>query len=393
MLEALGPGTRLGYCTNVHAGHDYASTLANLELHSVAVREALGVGELGVGLWLSAEAASEALESEAPLRERLRELGLKVFTLNGFPFGNFHGPVVKHRVYEPSWSHPGRAVYTLDLAAVLNMILDEGEEGSISTLPLGWPSSPCEGVDRSSAAQNLREIARRLAILELNTGRFIHLDLEPEPGCILQRATDVVRFWEEHLLRGHTKDERAIRRHVRVCHDVCHAAVMFEDQVDEMRRYEAAGVSIGKVQVSSALRVAVQAGNRSEVLSQLAAFHEPRYLHQTAVRTLQQPLDFFEDLPPALDAVAASHHAAEARVHFHVPIHMNSLGLLGTTQDQILPCIAEAGRLGVRHFEVETYAWTALPPHLQPPDLARGIADELRWLTAAQISLAPERRR
>ena len=37
----------------------------------------------------------------------------------------------------------------------------------------------------------------------------------------------------------------------------------------------------------------------------------------------------------------------------------------------------------VRHFEVETYAWGVLPPHLQPPSLAEGIAAEMRWVVEA----------
>ena len=32
-----------------------------------------------------------------------------------------------------------------------------------------------------------------------------------------------------------------------------------------------------------------------------------------------------------------------------------------------------------QHFEVETYAWGVLPPELKQPDLAVGIAEELKW--------------
>ena len=34
MRDALGPGTVLGYCTNVHAGATLGQTLANLETHA-----------------------------------------------------------------------------------------------------------------------------------------------------------------------------------------------------------------------------------------------------------------------------------------------------------------------------------------------------------------------
>jgi hypothetical protein len=59
---------------------------------------------------------------------------------------------------------------------------------------------------------------------------------------------------------------------------------------------------------------------------------------------------------------------------------MASIGVLGTTQEEIRPAIALALGAGVKHFEVETYAWTVLPEHLRPVELAAGIADELRWI-------------
>ena len=58
---------------------------------------------------------------------------------------------------------------------------------------------------------------------------------------------------------------------------------MFEDQTEAVGRYRAAGIGIGKVQVSSALRVPGRLGtaDRPRGLAQLGEFDEPRYLHQT----------------------------------------------------------------------------------------------------------------
>jgi hypothetical protein len=60
--------------------------------------------------------------------------------MNGFPYGDFHEPVVKHKVYQPTWYEPARWKYTLQLAEILNQLLLPGVEGSISTLPIAWPS-------------------------------------------------------------------------------------------------------------------------------------------------------------------------------------------------------------------------------------------------------------
>jgi hypothetical protein len=70
----------------------------------------------------------------------------------------------------------------------------------------------------------------------------------------------------------------------------------------------------------------------------------------------------------------------EWRVHFHVPLYLKRFGLLETTQQAVLDCLAAIRRFSdVRHFEVETYAWGVLPRELQVDDLATGIAEEMRW--------------
>src|SRR5262249_48957375 len=158
----------------------------------------------------------------------LRDVGLVPFTLNGFPYGDFHQAVVKHRVYEPTWFEPARLDYTLDLITIHDALLLPGQEGSISTLPIAWGQPAPEHERLSLAAEQLRQIAEPLARLEKDSGRLIYLCLEPEPGCVLQFGRDVVRFYRDHLFPG--SDEALIRRYLRVCHDVCHAAVMFESQ-------------------------------------------------------------------------------------------------------------------------------------------------------------------
>ncbi len=370
MRDALGPGTTLGYCTNVHAGVTWDETKRNLQEHALAVKQRVCPDEpMGVGLWLAAPAARELLEHDrvGELGDFLGEHGLLAYTFNGFPYGDFHQEVVKHRVYEPDWSEPARVAYTRDLIAILARLV-AGGEGSISTLPVGWKTIDAARVDR--AAIHLREIAEHLRRLEQDTGTLIHVDLEPEPGCHLQRSDDVVRLFTERLDgAGH---------HLRVCHDICHAAVMFEDQAEIVARYDAAGIAIGKVQVSAGLCIdfdALTPDQRQAAAGELAQFREPRYLHQTVLRR-NGSTAFYEDLPEAL-AVTPS---GEWRVHFHVPIYLDRIGGLGTTRSHIRECLDLLGDRGISHWEVETYAWDVLPAPLRRGALAEGIAEELSWL-------------
>ena len=376
--------TTFGYCTNVHANASLEKTRANLERHALGVKRRISPNEpMGIGLWLSANAAQELVSSGqvADFAAWLREIGLVPFTMNGFPYGDFHEPVVKHKVYQPTWYEPARLDYTLQLAEILNQLLLPGVEGSISTLPIAWPSKlrvPLERALIQSAAAHLRQAAQGLAELEARTGRLIYVCIEPEPGCVLDTADDIVAFFYNHLLPG--GNERLIRRHLRICHDICHSAVMFEGQMVAMSKYEAAGIEVGKVQISSAVGVdfdALPAGERPAALELLRSkFVEPRYLHQTCVRDGEQTT-LYEDLPLAL---AQAKPSGQWRTHFHVPIYWEGSGPFQTFQGQILPCIqAVLEHSNCRHFEVETYAWGVLPQELQHAELAEGIAQEMEW--------------
>ena len=67
----------------------------------------------------------------------LRANGLYVFTINGFPYGTFHGKRVKEDVYLPDWLDDERLRYTNVLAGLLAALLpdDSALEGSVSTVP------------------------------------------------------------------------------------------------------------------------------------------------------------------------------------------------------------------------------------------------------------------
>jgi hypothetical protein len=386
------PSFSTGYCTNVHAGATLDEMRANLERHALAVKERYSPQRpMGVGLWLSAKAAEELLlnHAEGEFGEWLAERGLVPYTMNGFPFGNFHEAVVKHRVYEPTWWQPERLHYTMQLAEILDAILPLGMEGSISTLPIAW-GTPCPSREEleQSAAQ-LRQAAAWLHKLEEETGRLIYLCLEPEPGAVFSFADDAVHFFQWQLF-GH-EDEENVRRHIRICHDICHATVMFEDQKEVLQKYEAAGMQVGKIQVSAALAMnldlfeppAEQA--RNAAIKQLSHFAEDRYLHQTVVRRDGEDV-FYEDLQNALDA-ERDDPRGEWRVHFHVPIYLGEFGRLRATQDEISRALAAAHEhTSCQHYEVETYAWGVLPGELKQPELAAGIAEELKWFETLRES-------
>ncbi len=374
----------IGYCTNVHAGMSLKEIRGNLDTYACDVHRRLGTTDtLPIGLWLPAEAARDLQDANerSAFCDWLRDRHLHVFTINGFPYGHFHRGRVKHDVYRPHWADPRRLEYTLHLAAILADLHEAGAEVGISTLPIGWPADLGDG-DMERAADNLLHAVDRLSRLAERTGVVVHIDLEPEPGCVLDRSSDVVAFFDQRLFKAAVDRER-VARHLRVCHDVCHAAVMFEDQHDVMNRYREAGVRVGKVQLSSAIRVDLRQRSdveRTEAVASLKPFSEDRYLHQTVVESDGSHV-FHEDLPLALEAFGRTDRAGdEWRVHYHLPLFLDRVGPLRTTQGDVLACLDAIGPGdGVSAFEVETYTWSVLPGSMRDVGLAEGIARELDW--------------
>ncbi len=381
---------QIGYCGNVHPGGTIDEVKQNLTQYSLNVKSQVRPDEsMGIGLWLSATAARELDDRNRlfAFRDWLADSGLLPFTLNGFPYGDFHQDVVKHDVYRPTWADPQRLDYTVRLAEILNVLLPAGIDGTISTLPLGWPvdgnrSNVDDAQFWKSCSRNLRTCAEHLDQIAQSTGRNIFICLEPEPGCILDTCEDIVGYFDQHLLTDDNSTNRRIGNHIGVCHDVCHSAVMYEEQATAVRELAASGIRIGKVQVSSAVAVDFEAGSKEERLAkrqQLASFAEPRYLHQTTVRIGEQTT-FYEDLHLAL-AESSEIPRGCWRVHFHVPVFLETLDLIGTTQHDIRKCIESVLTSGkpAPHFEIETYAWNVLPARLREDSLADGIAKEMAW--------------
>ncbi|MET9502155.1 metabolite traffic protein EboE [Streptomyces sp. NPDC006622] len=378
-----GTTVHLAYCTNVHPAETLDGVLAQLRDHCEPVRRRLGRDRLGIGLWLAKDAA-HALDTDPAalrgLRAELDRRGLEVVTLNGFPYDGFGAEQVKYRVYRPDWADPERLDHTTALARVLTGLLpDDLTEGSISTLPLGWRTT-WTGARADAAHTALLTLAERLDALADLTGRSVRVGLEPEPGCVVETTGDALA---PLTAVGHPR--------IGVCVDTCHLATSFEDPRTALEALTAARVPVVKSQLSAALHA--ENPRLPAVREALAAFDEPRFLHQTrtsptlpSVRAegtaVPAGLEGTDDLGEAL-ADDALPDTSPWRAHFHVPLHAAPAAPLAST----LPVLVDALTRLVggphpltRHLEVETYTWQALPPELRPrgrAQLADGIAAEL----------------
>jgi hypothetical protein len=396
-MRLPGPGALdLTYCTNIHRGESLDEVRDAVTRFVVPVKARVSPdARFGVGLRLSSQATDELVADKRALAafcELFEEHGLYVSTLNGFPYGQFHGTRVKQAVYRPDWRESARVDYTLGLGVVLAAMLPAGEaEGSISTVPGAFKDRSTAEGEIAEMVHHLVKAAAGLTRLEESTGKRIALALEPEPRCFLETIAETVSFFEERLFRAESirqfadwsgvpqgRAEAELRWHLGVCFDACHLAVEFEDAADALGRLRSAGIRIVKHQISAGLEVS--GGALREVIASLAPFDDGVYLHQV-VEKRGETLTRFTDLPEAI-AAAEQRGSFDAiwRIHFHVPLFHPELGPFGSTRSFAADILRDVAKhRDTRHLEVETYTWDVLPEAFRSLDVVDAIAREIAW--------------
>ncbi len=383
------PPLHLTYCMNVHPGESWKEQFAAVRDEALKVKRLVGrPGLFGLGLRVSWRAA-QTLAVPARLEE-FREFcsfhDLYVFTINGFPYGSFHGASVKADVYRPDWRNRERLDYTNLLTDILAAMLPNGVSGSISTVPGSYKTWIETGADVRAMARNIAEAAMHAAQAEKRTGKSIAIALEPEPDGFIENTDEAIEFFKgpladyggARLRSAHglsaTDAQAVLARHVGMCVDTAHMTVAFENPAESLATLRDAGVSVSKVHLGSSLRVPAGADARSL----LKSFCEDVYLHQTRRRSADGAIHAFADLSDALAVPANS--GDEWRVHFHVPLDFEGRGGLCSTRFLLTRKFAELVMGGVtEHVEIETYTYGVLPADMVPESISKGIAREYRW--------------
>lgn len=372
----LKHGLHLAYCTNVHRGESWAQTFEMLERHTLVVRERIAAGQpYAIGLRLGQNAAAELSQPAtlAAFREWLDQHDCYVFTINGFPYGSFHGTRVKEQVYAPDWSTPERVAYTKQLFDLIAALVPAGVAGSVSTVPGSFKAWTTDDTDRRAAIfANMTEIGRYIAKKSESTGRDLHLGLEPEPCCYFETTPETIDFFNGWRASDPPVESEGLLRHVGVNYDCCHLGVEFESAAQSLDALTAAGIRLSKIHLSSALRVTPDEAGRQAV----AAFVEPTYLHQVVVGNAKtgEVRRRYVDLPDALADTESTLPDDEWRVHFHLPLHAAPGAPFSDTRDHLLDTLdwMKAHPDACQHAEMETYTWEVLPA-----DLRIGIEDQL----------------
>lgn len=376
----LKDGIHLAYCTNIHRGESWDETFCGLRDHTLRVKQRVSADRpYAIGLRLGQQAAQELRHRDGALdafRRWMDEHGCYVFTINGFPYGRFHGGRVKEQVYVPDWATSERLEYTKLLFELLEEMIPAGIEGSVSTLPGSFKEFVTDGDRVPAIVRNLRDCGEFIEALSERCGQNFHLGLEPEPLGLFETSLETVQFFEEHL-----QGER-LRQFVGVNYDTCHLAVEYEEAGSALGRLGGAGIRVSKLHLSSALTLVPNV----EALERLEDFQEDTYLHQVVVRDGGRPLRRYRDLPDAL-ALPEGERGDEWRVHFHIPLHSRPESIFGTTADHLAGTLDVLGgnRDLCKHLEMETYTWEVMPPELHSDDVVDQLVKEYAW-TLGELS-------
>lgn len=391
---------RLSYCTNVHPSEKLDQMQSSLEDFTLPLKKRLfPEQEMGLGIWMAAEAARTLHENPvrlASFKEFLSANGFFLFTINAFPYGDFHSSRVKEKVYLPDWTEQERIDHTCRVADVLASLLPEGETGSISTLSGAFrPAKHGEEVFKNIAA-SMAKVAAHLKRVEDETGKLIQLGIEPEPWTTLERTSESIHLFNEYIYRFGKKtlsqdlgisadeSESLLRRYLGLCYDCCHQAVEFEDLGESLSTLLSEGIPIAKMHLSCALSIPEPAHN-PEGIRELLSFDEERYLHQVVAMDNDQRVtlrDLDEFSPEVLEKWKAY---PEWRCHFHVPIFLEKLPNMHTTRPQLEAAIDHLNaNASPRHLEIETYTWLVIPEEVREElcggTLIGSLEQEFRWV-------------
>jgi len=275
----LPSGIELAYCTNIHPAETWEETFTALKTHTLKVRDLLHKnGKLAreqpfaIGLRISAKAAKELENQLISFRTWLAQENCYVFTINGFPYGDFHDTRVKEKVYLPDWTTPLRLDYTKSLARIISSLNPVEASLSISTLPGSFKAFHAY---EHAIMFNLVEMAEYLEALSIQNNQNIHLGLEPEPLGHFENLAETVAFfkrlWE-----------------------------FAPDKIDLLKRRIGVNYEISKVHLSNALVFNPQ---DAHALVALRDFNEPTYLHQVLCLTPDGEIHRFTDIPEFFERI------------------------------------------------------------------------------------------
>lgn len=374
---------KITYCSNIFKNNTIKNLIKNIQVYTKNINKL-------TSLCFSKNLATELKKNQNlnKIKTFLKRKKCIVAFINGFVYKNFHKKNIKEFIYYPDWTNCKRLIYTKDLIYISQKFLIFEKCINISTNPISYN----EWVYKNKKYILVKSINNIFIILKLiiKIKQFkkldININIEPEPFCLLSSIKDFIIFYTDYLrpiltkkIKNNLKFKKKtalfyINKHLNLCLDLCHASVVYDDQIKLLKILLKKKIKIGRVQVSSALKI--KKFNK-EIIKTLNFLNKSPFLHQSYMIIKEKIIKKKDFKNVSLNDLFK---AEEVRIHCHVPIYIKEFSKdIYTTNFDIINTInfLKYYFKKIKIFEIETYTYNII---YKNNNKIKSIIKEYTWL-------------
>lgn len=375
----------LTYCTNIFKEKNWKALFYKLNVYIKILKLNFKKKFFGISLCVSKNMTIDLEKNISNFKIWIKKNNVYIFLINGFVYKTFHQKKIKENIYLPDWTSSKRVNYTINLINILNKLMTNRCNGGISTLPISfklWIKFKNNIYIFLKSAKYFSKITKILMILNKKQNKIIYLDIEPEPRCTIETINEFIIFFENWFiptLRKYLKTKNSEKfgyKHIRLCYDICHFSVNFENHKNIINILNKTKIKIGRIQISSALKFKNNKVNNlnKSYIKILKTLNCSPFLHQTTEKfgdKIIKHMDFkhiIKDLDKKL--------LSKFKIHFHVPVYIKEYEVIKTTQNEILQLLRHLNKIHkIQHIEIETYTHSLISKISQ----LKSIIKEYNW--------------
>jgi len=380
----------LTYCSNIFKENNWKTLFNKLNTYINSLKKYNK--PIGLSLCISNKLSNEIKKEKniSTIKNWLEEKNVYLSSINGFVYKTFHKKNIKDKIHYPDWTSKKKLNYTTNLITILRNLITKNKTGSISSSPLSyapWIKKKNHDYILFKSSKNIAIIIKNL-ICSTNKN-IIHIDIEPEPDCIINDSTTFINFYNKWLIPIAVKylndnlnfsKKKAIiyiKKHIRLCYDICHFSVNFENHKKIIHSINKNNIKIGKVQISSAMEIKIPTQNtkKAYIINDLKNVIKSPFLHQTTEK-INKKLIKYKDIKYALKNFENKNNSI-LRIHCHTPLYKKNIKNIGTTQNETKNALIDLlNEKHIKHIEIETYTHKLISNEKQ----LNSIIKEYNWV-------------
>lgn len=326
------------YCSNIFKINNAKNLINNIK-NFIKKKENK---KINIGLCISIK-----MITEKKIKEILKT-DIKIKSINGFVYQNFHSKLIKEKIYYPDWSSKKRIFFT---KKIIKKFENTKKKISISSIPItykNWNKNKYLCFIIKKSIINLKKINE--IIIKYN--KYLHIDLEPEPGCQIECFKTLNIFYKT------IKNEKKLKK-IKICYDICHMSVIFDKQEKILKLLNINKINIGKTQISCSLKFIISKNTKviKRIIKTLFFLKKSNFLHQICLKGKNNIKEFIK-IEDMIKVILINLNK-EIKLHCHIPIYMKKFNNLYTTYKETKKITSIISKKN-KNFEIETYTYNTL---------------------------------